>query len=82
MLELHLVIAFAVGLIVLGLLIKLLSIPFRWFWKFITNSIAGALILCVISLFGVPVHINIISALVAGAFGVPGVILIVLYTYL
>lgn len=79
---LELVIAFAVGLIILGVLVKLMSIPLRWFWKFITNSIAGAIILWVISLFGVPVKINIISALVAGAFGVPGVVLIILYTYL
>lgn len=79
---LELVIAFSVGLIILGVLVKLMSIPLRWFWKFITNSIAGAIILWVISLFGVPIKINIISALIAGAFGVPGVVLIVLYTYL
>lgn len=79
---LELVVAFAVGLILLGILLKLLSLPFRLVWKFITNSVAGAVILWVVSLIGIPVKINIISALVAGIFGVPGVLAIIAYTYL
>ena len=79
---LEFVVAFAVGLILLGILLKLLSLPFRLMWKFITNSVAGAVILWVVSLIGIPVKINIISALVAGVFGVPGVLAIIAYTYL
>jgi len=79
---LEFVVAFAVGLILLGILLKLLSLPFRLVWKFITNSVAGAVILWVVSLIGIPVKINIISALVAGVFGVPGVLAIIAYTYL
>ncbi|MBQ1915216.1 MAG: pro-sigmaK processing inhibitor BofA family protein [Selenomonadaceae bacterium] len=79
---LEFVVAFAVGLILLGILLKLLSLPFRLVWKFITNSVAGAVILWVVSLIGIPVKINIISALVAGIFGVPGVLAIIAYTYL
>ena len=79
---LEFVVAFAVGLILLGILLKLMSLPFRLVWKFITNSVAGAVILWVVSLIGIPVKINIISALVAGIFGVPGVLAIIAYTYL
>ena len=79
---LEFVVAFAVGLILLGILLKLMSLPFRLVWKFITNSVAGAVILWVVSLIGIPVKINIISALVAGVFGVPGVLAIIAYTYL
>lgn len=79
---LELVVAFAIGIILLGILLKLLSIPLRLMWKFITNSIAGALMLWVVSLFGVAVKINIISALVAGIFGIPGVLAVIAYTYL
>lgn len=79
---LEFVVAFAIGLILLGILLKLLSLPFRLVWKFITNSVAGAVILWVVSLIGIPVKINIISALVAGIFGVPGVLAIIAYTYL
>ena len=74
--------AFAIGLILLGILLKLLSLPLRLVWKFITNSVAGAVILWLVSLIGIPVKINIISALVAGIFGVPGVLAIIAYTYL
>ncbi len=79
---LEFVVAFAVGLILLGILLKLMSLPFRLIRKFITNSVAGAVILWVVSLIGIPVKINIISALVAGIFGVPGVLAIIAYTYL
>ena len=79
---LELIVAFAVGLILIGILLKMLALPFHLFWKFITNSIAGAVMLWVISLFGIPVKINIISALVAGIFGIPGVLAVIAYTYL
>ncbi|MBQ7477862.1 MAG: pro-sigmaK processing inhibitor BofA family protein [Selenomonadaceae bacterium] len=79
---LEFVVAFAIGLILLGILLKLLSLPLRLVWKFITNSVAGAVILWLVSLIGIPVKINIISALVAGIFGVPGVLAIIAYTYL
>ncbi len=79
---LELIVSFAIGIILLGILLKLLSIPLRLMWKFITNSIAGALMLWVVTLFGIPIKINIISALVAGIFGVPGVIAVIAYTYL
>ena len=75
-------IAFVVGVVILGVIIKLITIPFRLFWKFIVNSIIGAIMLWVVSLFGVAVKINIISSLIAGVLGVPGVIIIVLYSYM
>jgi len=79
---LELVVAFAVGIILIGVLLKLLSLPLKLMWKFITNSVAGAVMLWVVSLFGVPIKINIISALVAGIFGLPGVIAVIVYAYL
>ena len=82
MIAAELVVAFIIGVVILGVLIKIMSIPFKLFWKFITNSIAGAIMLWIVSLFGVAVKINIVSALVAGVLGIPGVILIVLYSYM
>ena len=79
---LELVAAFALGIILIGVLLKLLSLPLKLMWKFITNSLAGAVMLWVVSLFGVPIKINIISALVAGIFGIPGVLAVIAYTYL
>ena len=76
------VIGAAIGIIILALILKLVSIPIRLFWKFITNSIIGALMLWVVNLFGANVPIDIFRALIAGVFGIPGVIVILLYQYL
>ena len=76
------VIGAAIGIIILALILKLVSIPIRLFWKFITNSIIGALMLWVVNLFGAGVPIDILRALIAGIFGIPGVIVILLYHYL
>jgi len=79
---LELVIAFTVGLLILYVFFKLVSIPFKFLKWFITNSLVGAFCLWVVTLFGVPVKINIVSALVAGTLGLPGVLLVIAYTYL
>ena len=77
---LELIVAFAVGLILVYIILKILSIPMRLLWKFLTNSIIGAIMLYVVNFFGVPVIINVVTALIAGVFGVPGVIAVVVYS--
>ena len=79
---LEIVMAFAVGVVVLALLAKLITMPLQVVWKLVTNSIAGAVILWVVNLFGAGVHIGILNALIAGIFGVPGVIVVLLMTYM
>lgn len=74
--------AFAVGLVVLCLVGKIISLPLQLVWKLITNSIIGAILLWVVKIFAVKVQITFLSALIAGFFGVPGVIAVLLYTYL
>lgn len=62
----------------IGLSVKILS-------KFIINGVLGALLLILINLFGHFVDINldisIINSLVAGFFGLPGVVLLLLLEY-
>ena len=82
LLTLEAVVAFAVGLLFLFIFIKIVSIPLRFLKWFITNSVVGAILLYIVTLLGVPLKINIISALVAGVLGLPGVLLIIAYTYL
>lgn len=79
--DIGIVAAFAVGLIILCIIGKLVSLPFRILKKLITNSIVGAVMLWVVKLFAVKVEITFLSALVAGFFGIPGVIAVLLYTY-
>ena len=74
----ELIVAFAIGLIVLCLIGKIISLPMKILWKMITNSIVGAVLLWVVNLFGAGVQITFIKALVAGVLGVPGVIIVLL----
>ena len=68
----------AIGIVVFAILGKLIALPFRILWKLITNSIVGAIILWAINLFGVGIEITFLRALIAGFFGVPGVIVLLL----
>ena len=74
--------SFIVGIIVLFILLRILSLPFRIGWKLITNSIVGALMLWVVNLFGLGIEITFFKALIAGFFGVPGVLVVVLAHFL
>ena len=70
--------AFAAGL--------LLAVPLRILWRLLLNAILGALLLLVVNffggLFGLALPITPFSSLVAGVFGVPGVIVLFLLQYL
>lgn len=74
--------SFIVGIIALFILLRVLSLPFRIVWKLITNSIVGALMLWVVNLFGLGIEITFFKALIAGFFGVPGVLVVVLAHFL
>lgn len=71
-----------VGVVLLYIVVKLLSMPFKLVW----NGLCGALLLWFInvvgSLAGFGMKITIIKALIAGFFGVPGALAIVLYELL
>lgn len=82
MIEMSLVAAFAVGLIVLCIIGKVVSLPIKLFWKLIYNSIVGAVMLCIINFFGLGIEINFVKALIAGFFGIPGVLAIILWQFL
>jgi len=70
--------AFAVGLIALRLIGKIIALPMKMLWKMVTNSIVGAVLLWVVNLFGAGVQITFLKALIAGVLGVPGVIIVLL----
>lgn len=74
--------AFAVGLIVLCLIAKIISIPMKLLWKLVTNSIVGAIMLWVVNLFGAGIEITFIKALIAGVLGIPGVIIVLIMNFM
>lgn len=68
-----------VGVVLLLIVVKLFSMPFKIVW----NGICGAILLWVVNLLGSFVgfgmKITVIKALIAGFFGVPGAVAVVLF---
>lgn len=67
-----------IGLVVLYVIIKLLKLPI----KLLINGICGVILLFVFNLiganFGIVIGINLVNALIAGIFGIPGVAVLVI----
>ena len=63
---------------------KILSWPFKLIWKLIVNIVLGGILLYVVnivgSLVGISIAFNWITALIAGLLGVPGVILLIIFS--
>ena len=68
-----------VGVVLLLIIVKLLSMPFKLVW----NGICGALLLWVVNLLGSFVgfglKITIFKVLIAGFFGIPGAVAVILF---
>lgn len=68
-----------VGVLLLLIVVKLLSMPFKLVW----NGLCGAVILWLVNLIGALVgfslKITVIKALIAGFFGIPGAVVVVFY---
>ena len=63
---------------------KVLSWPFKLIIKLIVNIILGAIMLYLINFagafIGISIAINWVTALIAGLLGVPGVILLIIFS--
>ena len=69
-----------VPLLLLMLLLKLLALPIRWFWKVFINSICGFLCLWLLNSIsgftGLLFPINSVSVTITGFLGLPGILLL------
>lgn len=78
--------AYIFGIMMLFLLAKLLLIPIKIVWKLAVNAVVGGITLLLINFiggfFGLYIPINIITALITGILGVPGVIMILILQYI
>ena len=79
---LEIIASLAVGILLLSIAAKLLDLPLRLLKKFIVNSVVGAVLLSIVKLLGFHVTINIVTSLAAGIFGVPGVLMVLAWSYL
>lgn len=74
---------FLVAIISLIIIVKLFAWPITILIKLIINGVAGAALLFVVNLVGTmfnfSIGINAVTALIAGFFGVPGVIVLIIF---
>ena len=68
-----------IGVLVIFVLSKAISLPF----KFLINGLIGCAMLLAVNFVGAYLHfavpVNVITALIAGIFGIPGLVAIVIY---
>lgn len=81
-LDFNSVLAFAFAAILLYLIARILLVPFKLIIKLVINALIGGVLLIIFNLLGAPlglnVGINVITALVVGFLGIPGLILLIL----
>ena len=69
-----------IPMLLLMLLLKVLVLPIRWFWKLFVNSACGFLCLWLLNSIsgftGFAFPINSVTALIAGFLGLPGIVLL------
>ncbi|RQD73252.1 MAG: pro-sigmaK processing inhibitor BofA [Candidatus Syntrophonatronum acetioxidans] len=74
--------AFAFAVLLIYLIGRLLVVPVKMIAKLLGNALAGGLLLLVFNLIGSPLGINlgvnIITALIVGMLGIPGLVMLVL----
>lgn len=79
-------IAYLFGLIILYVIGRMLIIPLKFLAKLFINAVLGGIALWLLNIFGsawgINIGINVITALIAGLLGIPGVLLLVILNYL
>ncbi|AGK95204.1 pro-sigmaK processing inhibitor BofA family protein [Clostridium pasteurianum] len=77
---------FLIAIIGLFIVVRLLAWPLKIFIKLIINAVLGTILLFIVNLvgvhFGFTIGINLVTALVAGFFGVPGVIFLLIFKFI
>jgi inhibitor of the pro-sigma K processing machinery len=71
----------AIGILILCVVAKIIAVPLEIIKKLVMNSVLGAIMLYGIDFVGAGVPIDFVNALIAGVFGVPGVIVLFLLYY-
>ena len=72
-------------LIAIYVLIRILAAPIKWIFKLLLNALTGFLLLFLANFisgfFDFSIPVNLITCLVSGVFGIPGVIFLVVVIF-
>ena len=71
---------YLVGLAILVIVLKIISLPFRIIFRFVLNSIVGGIVLWICAFFGIGIAVNTAMIILTGLFGIPGLVAALLFT--
>jgi len=84
--SLNIIIAALFLLIVIYIIAQVALKPIKLLWKILLNSAIGMLLLLLTNYFGafidINIPINLLTVLIAGFLGIPGVVLLICFTFL
>lgn len=71
---------YLIGLAVLVIVLKIISLPFKIIFRFVLNSIVGGIVLWICAFFGIGIAVNTAMIILTGLFGIPGLVIALLFT--
>ncbi len=78
--------AFLFAIVLLYIVGRVLFVPLKFLGKLLLNAVIGGAVLWVLNIFGgaigIHVGINVVTALIVGFLGIPGVLLLVILQFL
>lgn len=74
-------IPFAVGILILFIVLKILTVPMKIIIKLLINAAVGGIVIYVLDMFGAGFALNWLTSLLVGFFGVPGVIIVAILQF-
>lgn len=69
------IVSFLIGIALLVIVLKILSMPFKIIWKLIVNSILGFIVIYAFRFFGIPFDVQTYTYVLIGLFGIPGILI-------
>ncbi len=71
---------YLIGLAILVVVLKIISLPFKIIFRFVLNSIVGGIVLWICAFFGIGITVNTAMIILTGLFGIPGLVAALLFT--
>ena len=71
---------YLIALAVMIGILKIIALPFKIAIKIIINSIVGGIVLWICAFFGIGIAVNTAMIILTGLFGIPGLVIALLFT--
>ncbi len=75
--NLTMIIPFAIGVLVLFIVLKVLTLPMKLIVKLLINSVVGG-----VAIFNFAIDLNWFSAIIVGVLGLPGAIIVTILQFI